>query len=83
MNLGESEESGLEENSLWQCLRIGMERRLEHYELERDSLRTQLIFRLNLDTVHFFLSILAAYLRGRVPQDVAVSHSNQLDLVLV
>lgn len=60
-----------------------MERRLEHYKLERNSLRTQLIFRLNFDTVHLFLSILAAYLRGRVPQDVAVTHSNQLDLVLV
>ena len=60
-----------------------MVRRLEHHELERNSLCTELIFSLLLDTVHFFLTILTAHLRGRVPQDVAVSHANQLDLILV
>ena len=60
-----------------------MVRRLEHHELKRDCLRTQRILPLNLDIVHFLLTILVANLGGRVPQDVAVSHAHQLNLILV
>ena len=60
-----------------------MVRRLEHHELERNSLCTELIFSLLLDTVHFFLTILAAHLCRRIPQDVTVAHSDQLNLIIV
>ena len=60
-----------------------MMRSFKNYKLERDSVRSKLILLFDLDTVHFFLTILAAHLCRRIPQDVTVAHSYQLNLIIV